>query len=264
MCSAAVGYCVEPNPQLASYRLRVDLPRQHLGLDSHFGIGDCTFFYKDGHPVAKKLRNVVYDVVNDHFNRESCRQMADSAKALTCASEAMREVVRVKTGRQATVIPDPYENWICKPKVWGKMVLWFGHNANISTLKPVDHLTVLTGPNWSIQSEREALEDCAVVYLTGKDTASANRVIKAIRAGRFVVTPGGVPSWEEWKDHIWIGDPQEGIAWALTNPEEACAKIAAGQQKTEQYSPENIAAKWTDLFASTLGLDTKKRPVGSA
>jgi hypothetical protein len=46
-----VGYAVPHSPTLASYRLRVDIPRRHLGpgFQSCVGTtGEVTFFYKNG------------------------------------------------------------------------------------------------------------------------------------------------------------------------------------------------------------------------
>jgi hypothetical protein len=121
-------------------------------------------------------------------------------------------------------------------------------------------LTILTNfkhpgcLEWSRDAERRSLQRSTVVLLTGNSPgASSNRVVKALRAGRFVVTPGGVPSWEEFSNYIWIGDPAEGIRWALANREEACAKIRMGQEYMRvANSPRTIALQWTGLFDSIL------------
>jgi hypothetical protein len=165
-----------------------------------------------------------------------------------------------------SVIDDPYENELRPPECVGVNVLWFGHAANIGSLIQVPHLTVCSNhPHaipWTPQTERECLEDCAVVMLTGSNPgASTNRVVKALRAGRFVVTPG-LDSWQQFRDYIWIGDVQEGIAWALNNREEACSKIAAGQQYSERFSPSVLGKQWGNLFASTLGRATPETPAG--
>jgi len=96
------------------------------------------------------------------------------------------------------------------------------------------------------------LEKCSVVLMTGTNPgASSNRVVKALRAGRFVVTPGGVDAWDELRDYIWVGDVEEGIAWAQNNREEACRKILEGQAYVRvRNCPTRIAAQWTGVFDS--------------
>jgi hypothetical protein len=269
--AAVIGYAVHPNPDLASFRLRVALPARHTGHKYIIGSpGDLTFFYKFGNPdLARECECVVYDVVNDHFDRADVREMADIADELTCASPFMAHHILRTTGRAATVIPDPYENAEAKPEVIGTNVLWFGHSANLPSLRPyldaVD--TVCTSAPgavpWSLDNERICLEDCAVVLMTGSNPgASENRVVKAIRAGRFVVAPTDCPA--SWRDlPIWIGDVRNGIAWAFNNREEACSKIKAGQDYVrERFSPEAVGKQWGRLFDLTLAAETSARRAG--
>lgn len=272
-----VGYCVPVVPQLASFRLRVAIPALHLGYPYTIGApGDVSFFFKDGDPLgAAKLQNVVYDVVNDHFNsKPSYRQMCDIAATVTAASESMAETIYAATGRVAWVIDDPYENDEAPPAVNGDDVLWFGHSANLSSLFAHDlsdfRLLVCTNSPinsvwWTPDQERESLRDCAAVVLTSNNPgASSNRVVKAIRAGRFVVAPHGVKAWEQFAPFIWLGDPKEGLKWALNNREEACKKIAAGQNYTrERFSPKKIGEQWTEVFGLTLALGTSAQKAGS-
>jgi hypothetical protein len=90
-------------------------------------------------------------------------------------------------------------------------------------------------------------------------------VIKAIRAGRFVVAPEDSPaSWKELSEFMWIGDVREGIRWALSNREEACHKVLLGQKCASRFSPQLIGSQWADLFASTLAVGTNTKPAGSA
>ena len=82
--------------------------------------------------------------------------------------------------------------------------------------------------------------------------ASANRVVKALRAGRFVVAPENcADAWRELAEFIYVGDVRDGFNWAFNNREEACQKIVAGQQFVAQrFAPREIGTKWTGLFAS--------------
>ena len=271
-----VGYCVPVMPQLASFRLRVAIPAAHLGCPYHIGApGDVSFFFKDGHPDAGELSNVVYDVVNDHFKtRPAYMEMCEIAQTITTSSAAMAETVLKHTGRDAAVIDDPYENDEKPAACKGNDVLWFGHSANLSSLFQHDlsdfRLLVCTNSSksvwWTPESERESLRDCAVVVLTSNNPgASSNRVVKALRAGRFVVAPRGVGSWEQFEPYIWLGDPKEGLRWAFNNREEACRRVQAGQDYTrERFSPKRIGEQWMEVFASTLGVATSDRKAGLA
>jgi hypothetical protein len=255
-----VGYCVPVAPTLASYRLRVAIPAIHLGCDYILGAtGKPSFFFKNGHvELAKRVNGVVYDVVNDHFSGKHAADyhgMCEVADVITCASPVMAEIIKSATGRNATVVDDPYENDESRPEIIGDQVVWFGHQANFASLQPYADLDpwVCTGDDWSLERERQALQAAAVVMLTGTNPgASANRAVKAIRAGRFVVVPKDCPaSWKDLSDYIWVGDVREGIAWALNNREEACRKIGAGQKYTrERFTPSLIGKQWRDVFAS--------------
>jgi hypothetical protein len=269
-----VGYCVNIAPTLASYRLRVAIPAIHLGCDYVLGAtGKPSFFYKNGHvELARKVKGVVYDVVNDHFTGPHAADyhgMCKVADVITCSSPVMAEIVKKATGRDATVIPDPYENEEDAPAVRGDQLVWFGHQANFSSLEPYADLDpwVCAGAEWSLDHERQALKAAAVVMLTGNNPgASANRPVKAIRAGRFVVCPKDSPeSWKDLAEFIWVGDVRDGIDWALNNREEACRKILAGQDYIRKtFSPRLIGSQWAALFASNLAQGTKSTKAGSA
>ena len=262
-----VGYCVAKTPHLASYRLRVAIPAAHLGCAYEIGtVGSPTFFYKhfeDNAALAKQCGPFVYDVVNDHFDGKHgqyYRLMCGMAAAVTCSSEYMAEVIRRHTYSDAVVIDDPYENDDIEPQLVGDGVLWFGHQANIKSLHPYINVVTSICSNlphdavvpWSIDSEREQLQKCAVVLMTGDNRgASSNRIVKALRAGKYVVTPGGVPAWDELRDYIWVGDVKEGVRWALNNREEACRQIQAGQRfVATRNGPSLIGEQWKALFAS--------------
>lgn len=277
-----IGYCVPITPNLASYRLRVEIPSPLLGCEYEIGtIGPVTFFYKhfEGDlDLARTARPFVYDVVNDHFDGQlgnHYRAMCAQAHTITCASDVMAATVLHHTGREAVVIDDPYENDEVEPACVGRGVLWFGHQANISSLAKYVTRTDLTicsnWPHhavrqWSQGEERRLLNTTAVVLMTGNNPgASSNRVVKALRAGRFVVTPGGVPAWDALREFIWVGDVEEGISWALANREEVCEKISAGQEFVKaRNSPAQIAARWMGVFGSISPQVTSSSPDGLA
>lgn len=272
-----VGYVVPINPILASFRLRVAIPAAHMELPYYIGHpGDVSFFFKDAHPLAADgLRCVVYDVVNDHFTNPNYRAMCALANTITTASAAMAETVLEHTGRHATVIDDPYEDNESEVRCKGHNVLWFGHSANLSSLprhledSDID-LTICSNwakstVQWSRQNEMRCLSNCAVALVTGNNPgASSNRIVKAIRAGRFVVAPRGVSAWEQFEPYIWLGDVQKGIRWAFNNREEACRRTLAGQEYIrERFSPKAIGKQWKDLFCSTLAAATSGTKAGS-
>jgi len=117
---------------------------------------------------------------------------------------------------------------------------------------------------WSRETTWHALERCDLVLLP-QDHASEwgrvkshNRLVEAIRAGRFAVA-SPIPSYLELAEFAWTGeDLAEGVAWALAHPDEAAARVARGQaQIAGRFSPEAVAAKW----AAVLGVAA--RPVSA-
>jgi hypothetical protein len=212
------------------------------------------------------MPHVVYDVVNAHFQDPDYRRMCEIAQVITCSSEAMAQIIENHVGRSAVVIYDPYENAESEPRVSGG-VLWFGHQANIASLKPYAdlELKVCSGAEWSREQEDKDLDAAGVVLLTASNPgASTNRPVKALRAGRFVVVPEDCPeSWTELADFIWIGDVRQGIKWALANREEACQKVREAQQFVrDRFSPQSIGSQWAGLFASTLEPATSMKMAG--
>jgi hypothetical protein len=190
----------------------------------------------------------------------------------------MRDAIERYTGRAAVVIDDPYETAEGLPACVGHKVLWFGHSANLGSLRPyydameVGEPSILSnapGANqWTLSSERFFLDDSAVVLITGNNPgASSNRIVKCLRAGRFVVTPDPLhaESWRQFAPYIWIGDVREGITWAFHNREDVCNKIRAGQDYVrDRFSPETIGQQWKALFDSISEPVTSTSRAGSA
>jgi glycosyltransferase involved in cell wall biosynthesis len=116
---------------------------------------------------------------------------------------------------------------------------------------------------WSLETTARELEHADLVVLP-QDAASDwgrvkshNRLVEAIRAGRFaVVSP--VPSYLELKDYAWVGDDlADGIAWALEHPAEARARLIAGQTYiAERFAPARIGAKWADVLGISEAAST--------
>lgn len=83
---------------------------------------------------------------------------------------------------------------------------------------------------------------------------SHNRLVEAIRSGRFAVA-SPVPSYLELERYAWIGrNLADGVAWALANTEEVKARLTAGQAHIEaRFSPAAIAAKWSRALGISAG-----------
>lgn len=116
--------------------------------------------------------------------------------------------------------------------------------------KGVDSLTMSFAP-WSSGETWRALRACDLVLLpaahgTRKARAkSANRLIEAIRAGRFAVCHP-LPAYQALGAYARIGESlAEGIAWALDHPAEVVQRLRAGQQHVEErFSPGAVAQAW--------------------
>ncbi len=119
---------------------------------------------------------------------------------------------------------------------------------------------------WSRETTWHALEQCDLVLLP-QDHASAwgrvkshNRLVEAIRAGRFAVA-SPIPSYLELAEFAWTGeDLAEGVAWATAHPDEAAARVARGQALiATRFSPEAVAEKW----AALLGVAARRVSAGA-
>jgi hypothetical protein len=240
------------SPEIASSRLRAQIPQQEL---AKFGISlgrDVLVYGK--HIVTQDQASHydmrIYDVCDDHFHtmhEKYYRFHSGWADAVTVNTPAMAETVKRETGREAIVIPDPYESEEQQAGM-GKGVLWFGHEYNLKTIDPYLPLIdrILTNPEWTRERQLSALKECSVVVIPTDERKgkSANRMIEAVRNGRFVVA-GELPAHDEFKPFMWIGDIQEGIEWAKTHRAECIDRVEACQDYIrDKYSPSTIGKMW--------------------
>lgn len=255
---------------LASSRYRAIIPAQQL-LAAGIGPGrDWLVIGKHGwnwRDETADFDRVCFDVCDDHFDgphgqhyRHGCR----SAYLVTCNSDEMARVIKAKTGRDATVIPDPYEQHEQAPRVHDR-VLWFGHQSNLGDLMPwvegmkaagASQLEIVTGlavdgvTQWTPESMNSAFDRAGLVIIpTGKSMAkSGNRAIESLRRGLFVVA-GYLPAYADLG--IYIGDIHDGIAWAMAHPEDARHRVAMAQNYiSREYSPERIGELWKQALSS--------------
>lgn len=166
-------------------------------------------------------------------------------------------------------------------------LLWFGHPSNLGTIGPLLaalprfgrplSLTLVTTPSedlinlvegcnkafrrrlkvslqpWSPSAMAAALDACDMVLLPtaagDRPGRSANRVVEAMWAGRFVAA-GPSPSYRELADLAWIGDDMPAaIAWAMAEPDAVVARITMAQQTLPQrFAPAVVAAAWETLL----------------
>ena len=252
------------SPILASYRLRNLIPKQEL---EKYGIEegwDILVASKHGFcwDIADNFNKLVFDVCDDHFHdrhRQHYIEGCHFADLITCNSKEMKRVIFEETGRDAVIIDDPYEDEELEPSD-GNTLLWFGHPTNLgdlnrllSTLKtdlPLDIVSRYPGvTQWTPDALDKALKRCKYDILpTGKSKAkSANRMIKAIRYGKFPIAEP-LPAFEEILGP-WVGDINEGLEWAKSHS--AVNRIKLAQEMIrERFSPQTVGKAWYKALSS--------------
>jgi hypothetical protein len=208
---------------------------------------------------------VVVDFCDDHFDWVHYQEALRLADAVTCPTEAMAKIIK-EHGRDATVIPDPYEYPKAKPHYKGTNLLWYGHKVNKKSLErimpdlegyPLRVVSNFDGAiSWSHETmlEEFAKADIVVIPKT-EDYKSPNRAIEAIRQGCYVVAEVH-PSLEKFP--IWLGDIKEGIEWTKSqNMNELISK--AQKFVTAEYSPKILIDKWKIATKRLTTLDADKR-----
>lgn len=108
---------------------------------------------------------------------------------------------------------------------------------------------------WNRQGLQSALLQSDLVLLPGdsrdpsRTGASANRLIDAIWAGRYVVA-SGIPSYWEFRDAASIGDDIiSNLIWVLKNPRNLRQRINIGQSIIrKKYSPDAIGHAWRSVL----------------
>lgn len=112
---------------------------------------------------------------------------------------------------------------------------------------------------WNRQALQSALLKSDLVLLPGdsrdpsRTGASANRLIDAIWAGRYVVA-SGIPSYWEFHQAASIGDDIiDNLVWALKNPRNLQARIKIGQSIIrKKYSPDAIGHAWQTVLRAPV------------
>lgn len=255
---------------LASTRLRALIPQREL---AELGIEpgrDVLVIGKHGwdwDTETRGYRKVVMDVCDSHWRGQFGQhylQACALADAVVCNSVAMRDEIKEMTGRDAWVIPDPYESAQGRPRCHDRL-LWFGHASNLRDLVPwLDalagrNLTVVSnitdGPlrtrvvQWSPESMAREFDAAGMVIIpTGKSLAkSGNRAIESIRRGVWPVC-GYLPAYADLG--VWVGDIADGVEWSLSHHDEVMRRLDAAQSYIGwQYSPKRIAKLWLEALS---------------
>ena len=252
------------DPSVASTRLRCIIPARELqkwGIT--VGQGGTLIVMKHGFTWDKLPRHnrLIFDICDDHFSdhlSSHYRRGCVIADRITCNSDAMRDVIMRYTGRNATVIKEPYENKRGKPAI-GDKLLWFGHANNLPQVqKLLPHLrhqiSILSNAGgtepWSPDTFRRRIsEPCIVLLPTGdKMTKSENRFVEAIRCGRYVC-PGFMPSYLPLYKYMPYLEIIDHVETALANKDKAIEAIVSAQDYIEQhYAPDVIAQDWLKVL----------------
>jgi len=245
------------NESMASYRYRAKIPSEQLNIP----LNQEAEIYILSKPQKQDLQRKTFiaDFCDDHFDNYYYIEILEKAILVTCPTEAMQQ--RIKSlGRDAIIIPDPYEYPLESPHCNGDRLLWYGHGSNLYSivkwLETFKNIRIVSNVDntilWSHETMlREfALADIVLMPAT-KDYKSPNRTIEAIRQGCFVVAE----PHSSIKDFpIYIGNLEEGVIWARTHQQEANQMILKAQEYIQKYAPQTVASVWKQTleYASIL------------
>lgn len=243
--------------ELASSRYRAIIPQRF------FQVGrDVLVYGKHWAVDTQGFKKLVFDVCDDHLSHpehgQTYRERIASADLVTCNSQVMRKVIKIETGRDAVVIPDPYEQPE-KPARVHDCLLWFGHRSNIPDLLPwlalLPHVHVVSNADvsgvttWTPEAMNSAFEAAGLVVIpTGKSMCkSGNRAIESLRRGLFPIC-GPLPAYADLG--VWVGDIADGVRWALSHQDEVMRRIKSAQGYIrEEYGPERIGGLWKEALS---------------
>lgn len=249
---------------LASSRLRSIIPAQQLHA---LGVGtgkDWLVIGKHGWSWEQETQGfarVCFDVCDNWFNRrwdQHYRQACKDADLVTCSSNVLKRAIAQETGRDAAVIPEPFEQPE-KPARIHDSLLWFGFRTNLADLQPLLPLPKLeivsnvkheSVTEWSPEAMDAAYDRAGLVLIpTAENSAkSGNRAVDCIRRGIYPIA-GPLEAYSDLG--IWQGDIKDGIAWALSHRAEVLMRIKHAQTYVKhEYSPQKIGRKWRDVLLS--------------
>jgi hypothetical protein len=265
----SVSFIADQAMWMASYRYRTLIPAHQLCADINNHNAGIIVWGKPGLGDAEHVQRlkangqtVIADFCDNHFDHPQLgpayRRIAEIADICTAPTTTMAALIPVAVGKKA-VIPDPYEMPEESPHADGDKILWFGHNAGLKALyyQP-PNLTVVTGPQvkegwvpYSLESLREEMRKANIAIfptIKGHEYKSPNRLVNALRMGLFPVCDRH-PSYEEFKDFIYMSEVPTGIKWAREFKHELNVFVKQGQDYIrDRFSPEAIGMQWKELL----------------
>lgn len=259
-----VSFIHSGGPDMASYRYRAMIPALEMGASINDLTASTLIFAK---PQAAELmqmsrairqgQRVIVDFCDDHFEWMHYTEALRIADAVTCPTEELAKRIKEVCGREATVIPDPYEYPEEAPHCDGGKLLWFGHETNRPSLQrvmpdlyeyPLRIVSNFPGSiPWSVATMLEEFKRADIVIIPATEAyKSANRAVEAIRQGCFVVAEPH-PALNDIPG-IWIGNIKKGIEWAKHYSLEARQALSSSQSHVrEKYAPKIVTAMWKKL-----------------
>jgi uncharacterized Rossmann fold enzyme len=260
----------------ASWRYRAMIPSRGWASQNDL-TADTLVFAK---PQANELMDmarakargawVVVDFCDDHFDWMHYQEALRLADAVTCPTAEMAKRIK-ELGKDATVIPDPYDYPEMPPHYKGTNLLWYGHQVNRDSLKrilpdlegyPLRVVSNFDGAiPWSYETMLDEFAQADIVVIPATAPyKSANRAIEAIRQGCYVVAEPH-PALEGFP--IYIGNIKEGIEWTKQqNMNELISKAQKFVRK--EFSPATLIDKWkiATRRPTTSDADQKNGTVG--
>ncbi|MAF88896.1 MAG: hypothetical protein CL963_00045 [Euryarchaeota archaeon] len=264
---------------MASYRTRCHTPGGELEKYGHtvsFNGGDahvCIFTkpYREDLAVAEKAKKngcvIVTDIGDDHFNHVELgpvyAKMIEIADFVVAPTRVMQVRMSEFTDKDITVIPDPYEMELQEPHAEGEKLIWFGHKANLESVRrymKLPNLTVVTGPEagegcieWDFETQFEEMKKANISILPttpGNEHRSPHRLCDSLRMGLFPICDPH-PAYKEFKDVAWTGGMDTGLRWARHFQDELNDIVLEGQAYVEKhFSPEEVGRQWNDFVES--------------
>lgn len=111
---------------------------------------------------------------------------------------------------------------------------------------------------WSTDATWTALEETDLVIIPSlendrKSVKSPNRLIESLWAGRFVIAHP-MHGYMPYKAYSWMGENlNDGILYALNNPEEVAERISRGQKAIAgPHSAWEIGNKWENILTDVI------------
>ena len=107
---------------------------------------------------------------------------------------------------------------------------------------------------WDFENQGKLVEESDFVVLPVVDDRHSqckgnNRPIDALQQGRIVLTNPGIPSYEDLKECLFIGQFYESYQLMIDNPKMVITKIRNAQNLIDQhYTPIAVGKKWEQVY----------------